>query len=46
MSATILREHCRHIFFVSGAGRNGKNGLLSRKCTQAASLIVEEQEAV
>ena len=25
-------EHCRHVCFVSGAGRNAKNGLLSLKC--------------
>ena len=24
MSAMLFREHCRHICFVSGAGRNGK----------------------
>ena len=32
--------------FVSGAGRNSKNKLLSLKCPQAASLVVEEQEVV
>ena len=29
--------------FVSGAGRNGKNELLSQKCPQAASLVAEER---
>ena len=46
MSATLFREHCRHVCFVSGAGRNGKNGLLSQICPQAVSLVVEEQEVV
>ena len=31
---------------MSSAGRNGKKGLLSRKCPQATSLVVEEQEVV
>ena len=43
MSAKLFREHCCHVCFVSGAGRNGKKGLLSRKCLQAASLVAEEQ---
>ena len=32
MSATLFGEHCRNVCFVSGAGRNGKNRLLSWKC--------------
>ena len=45
MFATLFRKHCRHCF-VSGARRNGKNGLLLRKRLQAASLVVEEGEVV
>ena len=41
-----FREHCRHVCFVSGAGRNSKNGILSRKCPQAASMVDVEQEVV
>ena len=46
MSATLFREHCRPVCFVSGAGRSDKNGLVSRKCPQAASLVVVEQEVL
>ena len=46
MSATLFHEHCHHVCFVSGAGRNGKNWLFSQKCPQAAGLAAEEQEVV
>ena len=32
----------RHVCFVSGAGRNGKNGLLSQKYPQAAHICKQE----
>ena len=39
----LFHEHCSHVRFVSGAGRNSTNELLSQKCPQAASLVDEEQ---
>ena len=38
MSATLFREHCRHVCCAFGAGRNSQNGLVSWKCPQAGNV--------
>ena len=43
MSATLFCEHCRHVCFVSGAGRNCKNRLLSQKFPQAGSVYKQKK---
>ena len=46
MSATLFREHCCHVCFAFGAGRNGQNGLLSRKCPQAGSVCKQKKSVL
>ena len=45
MSATLFREHCHHVCYVSGAEETVKTGFC-HESVQAASLVVEEQEVV
>ena len=42
MSAMLFCKHCCHVCCTFGAGRNGKNGLLSQKCPQAGSVCKQE----
>ena len=45
MSATLFREHCCHVCFVSGTEEAVKTGFC-HESVQVASVVVEKQEVV